>query len=166
MEPRPPRSPPLHSIRTCIAAGGAPLPRPILSLLGWALAALLVAPLASAQIGLFPDEFERSDVISIEPTRSNSSDSTRRQAHAPNFDSRSRRRSSSWRRVADRPRLDRSPRSALSPGSGFREVRFQSSEVVPVRGLVEDQVALIVTSKRTSDSWWARAMDRGATLAE
>jgi hypothetical protein len=115
---------------------------------------------ASAQVRLFADEFDRADVITIEQDNRD----------LFGFDSITGRRASfrlesgeavHFLEARGRVGLVLTNRRAVAigPGTGFRDIRFQVSEAAPEIGLVEDQIALVVTDKRvlgfvgTSGDW-------------
>ena len=115
----------------------------------WLLWIGFAAGAASAQVGLFADEFERADVISIE----------RDGRDLFGFDAVTGRRSTlrleigelvQFTETSGRVGLVLTDRRALAlgPGTGFQQARYRVHEAPPVRGLVEDQVALVVTPKR------------------
>jgi hypothetical protein len=110
---------------------------------------LLFAKAATPQVPIFPDEFQRSDVIAIELD-----DRT-----LFGFDSVSGARTEMRLEISENVHFIRSRGRvglvltnrraiALGPGTGFREIRYQPSEGYPEVGLVEDQIALIATAHR------------------
>jgi len=113
------------------------------------LSASLFVTTATAQVPRYADQFERADVVAIEQDGRD----------LFGFDSLTGRRASYRLEVGEavhfmesrgRVGLVLTNRRALGigPGTGFREVRFPPNEVPPEIGLVEDQVALVTTSKR------------------
>jgi hypothetical protein len=113
------------------------------------LGASLASTTATAQVPRFADQFQRTDVVTVEQDRRD----------LFGFDSVSGRTASYRLEVGEAVHFSESRgrvglvltnRRALGigPGTGFREVRFPPNEVPPEFGLVEDQVALVVTSKR------------------
>jgi hypothetical protein len=128
-----------------------PLIARVLATALWLLAApILALPVpATAQVRLFAEEFDRADVIIIE----------RDGRDLYGFDAVTGRRSSFrmdlgetvyFQESRGRVGLVLTDRRALAlaPGMGFQEVRYRVHETPPERGLVEDQVALVATSKR------------------
>jgi len=110
---------------------------------------LLSPAVATAQVRLFPGEFQRSDVIAIE----------RDGRDLFGFDSVSGGRAEIrlevgeavyFEKTSGRVGLVLTSRRALAigPGTGFQEIRYQSSETRPEKGLIEDEIALVATSKR------------------
>ena len=112
-------------------------------------ALLAVRPTASAEVPLFAAEFERADVIAIE----------RDGQELFGFDSLTGRRAQIRLEIGEvvlfeqargRIGLVLTDRRALGigAGTGFQEFRYQLREEPPAVGLVEDQVALVITPKR------------------
>ena len=110
---------------------------------------VVVLPTASAEVPLFPEEFERADVIAIE----------RDGREFFGFDSLTGRRARIRLEIGEvvlfeqargRVGLVLTDRRALGigVGTGFQEFRYQVREKPAEVGLVEDQIALVVTSKR------------------
>ncbi len=110
---------------------------------------LAVLPTASAEVPFFPEEFDRADVIAIE----------RDGRELFGFDSLTGRRAQIRLEIGEvvlfeqargRIGLVLTDRRALGigAGTGFQEFRYQLREAPPAFGLVEDQVALVVTPKR------------------
>jgi hypothetical protein len=112
-------------------------------------AILAVQSTASAELPLFPEQFERADIIAIE-----------RDGHELfGFDSVTGRRARVRLEIGEtvlfeqargRIGLVLTDRRALGigAGTGFQEFRYQLREEPPAFGLVEDQVALVITPKR------------------
>lgn len=102
-----------------------------------------------ADVGLFADEFERTDVIAIEVDGRD----------VFGFDSVTGQRARIRLELAEKILFEQSRGRigllltnrralAIGPGTGFREFRYQVREEPPAIGLVEDQIALVVTPKR------------------
>lgn len=110
---------------------------------------LFFATASLAQVGLYPAELERVDVIAIE--------SDGQDLFA--FDSLTGRRTTIRLELGEeilfeasrgRVGLVLTDRRALgvAPGIAWRELRYRLQESVPEIGLVEDQIAMVVTSRR------------------
>jgi len=110
---------------------------------------LAVRPMASAEVPLFAEEFERADVIAIE----------RDGQELFGFDSLTGRRAQIrleigevvlFKQARGRIGLVLTDRRALGigAGTGFQEFRYRLREEPPAVGLVEDQLALVITPKR------------------
>ena len=104
---------------------------------------------AAAQVPLLPQEVQRVDVIALERDG--------RELFA--FDALTGRQSRlrlelgeevSFQQTRGRIGLVLTDRRALAvaPGSDFQELRFRLDEAVPTLGLLEDRIALVVTSRR------------------
>ena len=120
-----------------------------LSLIAPMITVFLVLGPAAAQVPLFPDEFQRADVVAIE----------RDGRDLYGFDSISGQRTRIRLEVDEkvffleargRVGLVLTSRRAIAigPGSEFQDLRYQTSEAAPEMGLVEDHIALVATSKR------------------
>ena len=110
---------------------------------------LVLAPGASAQVPVFPEEFDRVDVISI----------VRDQRDLFGFDALRGGRARVRLEVSEvvlfqetqgRIGLVLTNRRALAiaPGSGFQEFRYRVNEEPPLTGFVENQIALVATPRR------------------
>lgn len=109
-----------------------------------------LAPIsAGAQVPFFVDEFQRADVVSIEVDGRD----------LFGFDSVSGQRAQFrlevdeaiyFQKTRGRVGIVLTNRRAIGigPGTGFRDFRYQPHEAQPETALVEDQIALVVTSRR------------------
>jgi hypothetical protein len=110
---------------------------------------LLGLKTSMAQVPLFPDEFQRTDVIAIELDGRD----------LFGFDSVTGARTKLrlevdeavyFQETRGRVGLVLTSRRAIAigPGTGFQDFRYRTSESAPEIGLVEDQIALVATPKR------------------
>jgi hypothetical protein len=122
---------------------------PLLSLFTLLAFLLLLAAPSRAQVGLFPTEIERLDVIAIERDG--------RDIFA--FDSLTGRRATIRLELGEEILFEASrgriglvltDRRALgvAPGVAWRELRYRLKERVPEIGLVDDRIAMVLTDRR------------------